>query len=73
MSTPAGEKNSETSAGVGIFVRDGIGMGWFEKKGKPARSDRNSRAIIARVDIPGCPSLVRAVVHDHPNCGRASP
>ena len=65
----AGEKSSERSAGVGIFVRDGIGLGWFEKKGKPARCEKDSRAMVARVDIPGCPSL--AVVSTYMHVGKA--
>ena len=36
----AGEKSSERSAGVGIFVRDGIGLGWFEKKKRQTREMR---------------------------------
>ena len=52
----SGQKHSERSAGVGIFVRNGIGLGWHlepeQGQHKPCKAMYAGRSIAARVDIP---------------------
>ena len=63
------QENSERSAGVGIFVRSGIGLGWFmepvQGKLKPCKTIYAGRSIAVRVDIPQAVTLTLICSYFH--------
>ena len=64
-----GDKNSERSAGVGICVRNGIGLGWFKEAHngvkQPVKTVYGCRSIAARLDIPGTATLTIVCSYFH--------